>query len=105
MRHNTLKWAALAPTKAKSMKAEADKGEKILLLDEDFAGLTDGSEDAPSATSLLDDMGNFIDTSALKPYNEQLTFKPWGGGSLYSAGGCIAIKDGGFLNTPAGDMS
>ena len=105
MRPNTLKWAALAPTKANSMKAEADKGEKIMLLDEDFAGLTDGSEDAPSATSLLDDMGNFIDASALKPYNEQLTFKPWGGGSLYSAGGCIAIKDGGFLNTPAGDMS
>lgn len=105
MRPNTLTWAALAPTKANSMKAEADKGEKIMVLNEDFSGLADGSEDAPSATSLLDDMGNFLDTSALKPYNEQLTYKPWGGGSLYSAGGCIAIKDAGFLNTPAGDMS
>lgn len=105
LRPNTLTWAALAPSNAKSKKAEADKNEKITVLDEDFAGLTEGSEDAPSTTSLLDDMGNFTDTSVLKPYNEQLTYKPWGGGSLYSAGGCIAIKDAGFLNTPAGDMS
>lgn len=101
----TLTWTALAPTHAKSIKTEADKGEKITMLNEDFSGLTDGSEDSPSTTSLLDDMGNFTDASALKPYNDQLSFKPWGGGHLYSAGGCIAIKNGGFLNTPAGDMS
>lgn len=76
-----------------------------ILIDEDFAGLTAGSEDAPDATKLIDAMGNFTNPSVLKPYSPKLGFKQWGGEGLYAAGGCIAIKDGWFLNTPAGDMS
>ena len=75
------------------------------LIDEDFSGLTAGSEDAPDGTKLVDAMGDFTNPSALKPYSEKLSDKKWGGEGLYSAGGCIAIKDGWFLNTPAGDMS
>lgn len=78
---------------------------QTVLINEDFSGLTDGTEDSPSTTTLVDDMGDFINPSALKPYSDALSYKKWGGIGLYSAGGCIAIKDGWFLNTPAGDMS
>lgn len=78
---------------------------QTVLINEDFSGLTAGTEDNPDATMLVDDMGDFINPSALKPYDSGLSYKKWGGIGLYSAGGCIAIKDGWFLNTPAGDMS
>lgn len=78
---------------------------QTVLINEDFSGLTAGTEDKPDATMLVDDMGDFINPSALKPYDSGLSYKKWGGIGLYSAGGCIAIKDGWFLNTPAGDMS
>lgn len=78
---------------------------QTVLINEDFSGLTAGTEDNPDATTLVDDMGDFINPSALKPYDSGLSYKKWGGIGLYSAGGCIAIKDGWFLNTPAGDMS
>lgn len=78
---------------------------QTVLVDEDSLGLTDGTESEPSSTALVNDMGDFIDTSVLKPYSETLSYKKWGGMGLYAAGGCIAIKDGWFLNTPAGDMS
>ena len=78
---------------------------QTVLINEDFSGLTAGTEDNPDATMLVDDMGDFINPSALKPYDSSLSYKKWGGIGLYSAGGCIAIKDGWFLNTPAGDMS
>ena len=50
-------------------------------------------------------MDNFVNKSALKPYSEALSYKEWGGHGLFSAGGCLAIANGMFLNTPAGDMS
>ena len=78
---------------------------QTVLINEDFSGLTAGTEDNPDATMLVDDMGDFVNPSALKPYDSGLSYKKWGGIGLYSAGGCIAIKDGWFLNTPAGDMS
>ena len=78
---------------------------QTVLINEDFSGLTAGTEDNPDATMLVDDMGDFINPSALKSYDSSLSYKKWGGIGLYSAGGCIAIKDGWFLNTPAGDMS
>lgn len=78
---------------------------QTVLINEDFSGLTAGTEDNPDATTLVDDMGDFVNPSALKPYDSGLSYKKWGGIGLYSAGGCIAIKDGWFLNTPAGDMS
>ena len=78
---------------------------QTVLINEDFSGLTAGTEDNPDATMLVDDMGDFINPSALKPYDSGLSYTKRGGIGLYSAGGCIAIKDGWFLNTPAGDMS
>ena len=78
---------------------------QTVLINEDFSGLTAGTEDNPDATMLVDEMGDFVNPSALKPYDSSLSYKKWGGIGLYSAGGCIAIKDGWFLNTPAGDMS
>ncbi len=78
---------------------------QTVLINEDFSGLSAGTEDNPDATTLVDEMGDFVNPSALKPYDSSLSYKKWGGIGLYSAGGCIAIKDGWFLNTPAGDMS
>lgn len=101
---NTKSLATYAAKASAHGEAEDSKN-VIVLIDEDFSGLTAGTEDQPDATNLVDDMGNFIDPSLLKPYSSKLGDKPWGGGGLYSAGGCIAIKDGWFLNTPAGDMS
>ena len=69
---------------------------QTVLINEDFSGLTAGTEDNPDATMLVDDMGDFINPSALKPYDSGLSYKKWGGIGLYSAGGCIAIKDGWF---------
>ncbi len=96
---------ATVATKAPASNDAADKKNVTVLIDEDFSGFTEGTEEAPTDTKLLDDMGNFIDNSKFKPYSSKLGDKTWGGEGLYSAGGCIAIKDGWFLNTPAGDMS
>lgn len=86
--------------------ADADDTKDVrVLIDEDFSGLTDGTEDNPSDVNLLNDLGDFSDESMLKPYSSTLSYKKWGGGALYAAGGCAALKDGWFLNTPAGDMS
>lgn len=94
-----LVWAPASQAKA------VDTKDVIQMIDEDFSGLTDGSEQKPSAVSLLNEAnGSFLNPEALHPYNDQLGFQTWGGGGLYAAGGCVAIKDG-FLNTPAGDMS
>lgn len=91
-----------------SVSSESDSQESehsTILIEEDFSGFTAGSEEAPDGIKLVDAMGNFINPSILKPYSSKLGFKQWGGEGLYAAGGCIAIRDGWFLNTPAGDMS
>ena len=95
------------PSVAKAnVAASADDSKNMtVLIDEDFSGFTDGTEDNPSTVNLVDEMGDFANPSALKPYSDALSYKKWGGEGLYAAGGCIAIKDGWFLNTPAGDMS
>lgn len=87
------------------LKAADDAKHKVVVIDEDFSGFTDGTEDNPSTATILDDMGNFVNKSALKPYSEALSYKQWGGAGIFSAGGCLAIANGMFLNTPAGDMS
>lgn len=74
-----------------------------VIVDEDFSGLTEGTEDEPSATPLLDDMGWVIDASAWKPYDNTCT-KGWGGDKLFAAGGCLAVVNG-FVNTPTGNYS
>lgn len=90
---------------ANMLKAADDAKHKVVVIDEDFSGFTDGTEDNPSTATILDDMDNFVNKSALKPYSEALSYKEWGGHGLFSAGGCLAIANGMFLNTPAGDMS
>lgn len=87
------------------LKAADDAKHKVVVINEDFSGFTDGTEDNPSTATILDDMGNFVNKSALKPYSEALSYKQWGGAGIFSAGGCLAITNGMFLNTPAGDMS
>ena len=52
---------------------------QTVLINEDFSGLTAGTEDNPDATMLVDDMGDFINPSALKPYDSCLSYKKWGG--------------------------
>ena len=97
--------AVPAAGQANMLKAADDAKHKVVVIDEDFSGFTDGTEDNPSTATILDDMDNFVNKSALKPYSEALSYKEWGGHGLLSAGGCLAIANGMFLNTPAGDMS
>lgn len=97
--------AVPAAGQANMLKAADDAKHKVVVIDEDFSGFTDGTEDNPSTATILDDMGNFVNKSALKPYSEALSYKQWGGAGIFSAGGCLAIANGVFLNTPAGDMS
>jgi len=97
--------AVPAAGQANMLKAADDAKHKVVVIDEDFSGFTDGTEDKPSTATILDDMGNFVNKSALKPYSEALSYKQWGGAGIFSAGGCLAIANGMFLNTPAGDMS
>ena len=94
-----------ADGQANMLKAADDAKHKVVVINEDFSGFTDGTEDNPSTATILDDMGNFVNKSALKPYSEALSYKQWGGAGIFSAGGCLAITNGMFLNTPAGDMS
>lgn len=98
-----LVWAAKTE-KSKRLPVRQAKGETIVVVDEDFSGFKEGSENQPSTTSLLDDLSYVKDTTLLKPYDASCTVK-WGGSNLYAAGGCLAVMNGGFLNTPAGDMS
>ena len=75
-----------------------------LIVDEDFAGLTQGTPDAPDMDSpLLDEFGNFRNPSVLRPYHVSCT-KGWGGDRAYPAGGALAVM-GGFIQTPVGDYS
>lgn len=97
--------AVPAASQANMLKAADDAKHKVVVINEDFSGFTDGTEDSPSTATILDDMGNFVNKSALKPYSEALSYKQWGGAGIFSAGGCLAITNGMFLNTPAGDMS
>lgn len=97
--------AVPADGQANMLKAADDAKHKVVVINEDFSGFTDGTEDNPSTATILDDMGNFVNKSALKPYSEALSYKEWGGAGIFSAGGCLAITNGMFLNTPAGDMS
>lgn len=104
-----LTWNAQAMKSPKAADDITADQERIVCLDEHFDNFTEGSEDAISTTSLLDDMGNFTNPSKFSAYDGELSYKPWGGGGLYAAGGCVAIVSDastvGFLNTPAGNMS
>lgn len=93
---NNLTWAA-----PQNDILKTSEGATIQLVNEDFSGLTAGTEDSPDSTPLEDNLG-WVNTG-LKPYHESCS-KPWGGMGLTSAGGTIAVTDG-FLNTPTGDYS
>lgn len=81
---------------------QAAASQTEVIVDEDFAGLTAGTEDVPDTQPLLQN-GDLTDPSLFKPYAESCT-DTWGGHNLYQAGGCIAVVNG-FLNTPTGDYS
>ena len=93
------------PVKAAAQSESDDTKQATVLIDEDFSGLTAGSEDQPDGKKLVNDLGDFENPSALRPYSSELADRAWGGEGLYAAGGAIAIKDGWFLNTPAGNMA
>lgn len=81
----------------------------ITVINEDFSLLTSGSEETPSSETLVGDLGYVKDTTLFAPTDTTCT-RTWGGNNLYSAGGSLAILNGGshgfgFLNTPAGNMS
>ncbi len=76
----------------------------INIVNEDFSGFPGGTADQPDVTTaLLNEFGNFLDPSLLKPYNPNCT-RGWGGHEIYAAGGALAMMNG-FLNTPVGDYS
>lgn len=83
---------------------QAPTADELVIVDEEFSGLTKGTEDKPDTESLLDSKGFIIDQSLFKPFASSCSHT-WGGHSAYSAGGCIALTNGGFLNTPTGDYS
>lgn len=80
------------------------KEQTEVIVDEDFSGLTAGSEDQPDSESLLRQDGYVKDSTLFKPYDKSCT-QTWGGHSLYAAGGAIAVVNGGWLSTPTGDYS
>ena len=90
---------------------QAQEEQWVTIVDEDFSGLTKGSENAPDTESLLDPKTGYVteaNLSKFKPYEtgEDTQFaRTWGGSNAFEAGGCIALIDGGFLNTPTGDYS
>ena len=100
-----IRLADVRTLKAAPRAALDDAKETTVLIDEDFSGFPAGTEDEPDDTKLVNDLGDFTDPSALRAYSPSLSYRTWGGEGLYAAGGAIAIKDGWFLNTPAGDMS
>lgn len=100
-----LHFLSQGPVKAAAQSESDDTKQATVLIDEDFSGLTAGSEDQPDGKKLVNDLGDFENPSLLRPYSSELADRPWGGEGLYAAGGAIAIKDGWFLNTPAGNMA
>ena len=68
-----------AKAKSETVAAADDSKHMTVLIDEDFSGFTDGTEDNPSDVNLVDDMGDFANPSALKPYSSALSYKKWGG--------------------------
>ena len=100
-----LHFLSQGPVKAAAQSESDDTKQATVLIDEDFSGLTAGSEDQPDGKKLVNDLGDFENPSLLRPYSSELADRPWGGEGLYAAGGAIAIRDGWFLNTPAGNMA
>lgn len=100
-----LHFLSQGPVKAAAQSESDDTKQATVLIDEDFSGLTAGSEDQPDGKKLVNDLGDFENPSLLRPYSSELADRPWGGEGLYAAGDAIAIKDGWFLNTPAGNMA
>lgn len=100
-----LHFLSQGPVKAAAQSESDDTKQATVLIDEDFSGLTAGSEDQPDGKKLVNDLGDFENPSLLRPYSSELADRAWGGEGLYAAGGAIAIKDGWFLNTPAGNMA
>lgn len=78
--------------------------EQAVLIDEDFSRLTAGTEDEPDSENLVNSLGDLKQPDLFHTYSDQLSYRTWGGEGLYAAGGALAIRDGWFLNTPAGDM-
>lgn len=93
-----------------AVSAADQKNEARVIVNEDFAGFTAGTEDAPDATNIAN-----LRTGAIDP---KYTSAPgWTGAAIYQAGGVCAIttgryqgedgpyEDTGFLRTPMGDYA
>lgn len=65
-----------------------------VILNEDFAAFTEGSENAPAKT----DIGGYSGKLAQ-------TLKGWSGKNVFEAGGKLKVGDGGYLQTARKDMS
>ena len=92
---------------ASGLRADEDpEAQEITIVDEDFSGMTKGTNDAYDPTPILDNQGWPLDPTQWKPYDKECT-KPWGGDKnmAFSAGGALALPNGGFINTPTGNYS
>lgn len=94
-------------TAPKAAVQNANEATVRTIINEDFSGLTDGTESTPSTESLINpNTGYIVDRTKFKPYTVGTeNDHTWGGYNLYSAGGSLAVMNGGFLNTPSGNMS
>ena len=97
---SSLTWRATQATE----QASRAKGEVETIVDEKFDKLTEGSETDYKNHRIDDRATGMIDTELL-PVTDPKSTIGWGGYQIFSAGGCIAIGDGGFLNAPTGDYS
>lgn len=95
--------APLTATATPPLRAD-EAQEQTVLIDEDFSRLTAGTEDEPDTENLVNSLGDLKQPDLFHTYSATLAYRTWGGEGLYSAGGALAIRDGWFLNTPAGDM-
>ena len=57
------------PVKAAAQSESDDTKQATVLIDEDFSGLTAGSEDQPDGKKLVNDLGDFENPSLLRPYS------------------------------------
>lgn len=90
---------------------QAQEEQWVTIVDEDFSGLTKGTEELPDTESLLDPKTGDVTEANLNKFKSYNTgddteyARTWGGAQLFEAGGCIAAVNGGFLCTPTGDYS
>ena len=67
-----LHFLSQGPVKAAAQSESDDTKQATVLIDEDFSGLTAGSEDQPDGKKLVNDLGDFENPSLLRPYSSEL---------------------------------